>query len=286
MLWPVAIAAGAAGGLAVRMAYEAFRTAVVKEDVFLPRLPASFDGTRIFFISDLHRRTVPPKLIRSVEEAGGADLVLVGGDIREKGVPLERTGRNLRALSELGPVYAVYGNNDYDDRIRELDVLLREERVKVLANESVLLEQADGSRFRLAGIDDAKSRRDRVKAALADPVDGGGGFDGVFTLLLAHDPAIADKLTADTAGKIDLILSGHTHGGQIVLPFTGGWHPVKAARRYRSGWFALARHKQTGEHAPRLFVSCGFGTTGLPLRFMAPSESHLFILRSGASGRR
>jgi len=209
----------------------------------------------------------------------------VGGDMREKGVPLQRTRSNLRALSELGPVYAVYGNNDYDDRIRELDVLLREERVTVLANESVLLEHADGSRFRLAGIDYAKSRRDRVEMALIDPIDGSASPDRVFTLLLAHDPAIADQLADDSAGMVDLILSGHTHGGQIVLPFSGGWHPVKAARRYRSGWFALAPRKQTGGHAPRLFVSCGFGTTGLPLRFMAPAESHLFILRTGALKR-
>ena len=259
------------------MVRESYRYRIDEQMIELQRLPASFDYTRILFISDLHRRTITDDLITRCKSAGPTDLVLIGGDLREKGVPLQRSRDNVRKLSSIAPVYMVYGNHDYDDDIRPLEVMLHEERVRLLHNESVVLEQNDGSRIRLSGVDDPRTKRDRLEMALSEPADG----DQVFTLLLAHDPAIAFRM--GKSDSIDLILCGHTHGGQVALPFIGPVMRWPFEQTYWRGWFDLPKRETTGAWLPRLFVSCGYGTSKLPIRLLAPAELHLFTLRSSAA---
>lgn len=279
-MFSIILAACAAVIVVSWMAAEAFRVRVDREEVLLKRLPATFDGTRLFFISDIHRRSISDELIEAVKKEGGADLVLIGGDIREKGVPLERTRMNIRKLSQLAPVYAVYGNHDYDEDIRNLDVLLREEGVRVLMNESVYLEQKDGARIRLTGVDDPIRKRDNIRKATAFSNQTNyvsvQDNEPLCSILLAHEPSIADRLPEPE--EFDLILSGHTHGGQIVLPLIGPVFKVASIRPYLSGWFDINK-KTTGDHCLRLFVSCGYGTSKIPVRFGVPPHSHLFILR-------
>lgn len=271
------LSAAAAIGMMSYMVWEANQYRVDEQSIELQRLPVSFDGTRILFISDIHRRTITDDLITRCKSAGSTDLVLIGGDLREKGVPLQRSRDNIRKLTSIAPVYMVCGNHDYDDDIRPLEVMLHEERVRLLHNESVVLEQKDGSRIRLAGVDDPRTKRDRLKRAISEPSDG----DELFTLLLAHDPAIAFRM--DVSDSIDLILCGHTHGGQVALPFIGPLmrHPFE--KTYWRGWFDLPKRQTTGAWLPRLFVSCGYGTSKMPIRLLAPAELHLFTLRSSAA---
>ncbi|AZN40692.1 metallophosphoesterase [Paenibacillus albus] len=251
-----------------------------EQSVELQRLPASFDGTNLLFISDIHRRHIPNQMIEKFMAAGGADLVLIGGDIRETKVPLERTRSNIQKLARIAPVYLVYGNHDYDEDMRALEVMLAEERVRVLVNESVVLEQRDGSRIRLAGVDDPRTRRDRLPLALSEPEDG----SELCTIVLAHAPILATRMPADAA--VDLMLAGHTHGGQIALPFYGPVLRRKSDSEYIRGWFELANKATTGPKLTRLFVSCGFGTSGLPIRFMTPPELHRITLRSAQRGEK
>ncbi|WP_258171200.1 metallophosphoesterase [Paenibacillus sp. R14(2021)] len=213
-----------------------------------------------------------------ITAAGGTDLVLIGGDLREKSVPLERSRHNLRQLARIAPVYMVYGNHDYDEDIRMLDVLLNEERVRVLVNESVVLEQRDGSRIRLAGVDDPRTNRENLKLALRDEEDGRGEL---FTVLLAHDPILAKRMGAE-AEHVDLILSGHTHGGQIVLPWVGPIWLGEEASGYWRGWFDVKK-RTTGNSNSRLFVSSGLGTSRLPMRLLTEAQVHRIILRSARS---
>jgi len=280
-----AAAAAAAAGAALWMAAEARRVRIVKEEVELDRLPHSFDGLRIFFVTDLHRRELPADFPERVKALGGADIVILGGDIREKDVPPVRTRANIRRLAAIAPVYAVYGNHDYYSGIRELDVLLREEGVRVLVNESVQLEQRDGAVLRLAGVDDVKYGRPDFRRALTpDPELVAVGASAPAsaapcTILVSHDPIVALR-RAELRG-VDLLLAGHTHGGQIALPFVGPLYRGRSVQLFPRGWFpVVSDNRTTGDTGPRLFVSCGFGTSRVPLRLCAPAESHLFIVRA------
>ena len=272
MWWIIGAAAAAAVGMAVWMVVEAYRCRVIREEVQLKRLPASFDGLRLLFISDIHRRSIPERLVNAIVEAGGADMVCIGGDLKEGGVPLERSRANVRMLSRIGPVYAVYGNHDYDEPIEQLDALLREEGVHPLVNEFVQVTRPDGSHIKLCGLDDPITGRARLTQALHN---GQGNGEAPFTLLLSHDPNILSRLNG---AEVDLILAGHTHGGQITLPIYGPLLRSPEILTYVSGW-----HTAVNEHSSlktRLYVSTGFGTSKLPIRLGAPAEARLFILRS------
>ncbi|CAM4223943.1 metallophosphoesterase [Paenibacillus tarimensis] len=273
------LSAGIMAFVVIWMLKEAYCTAVHSEEVRLNHLPASFDGTRIFFVSDIHRRRLPLKLLDDPVLSEGVDLVLIGGDLREGGVPLERTRANVQLLSSLGPVYAVYGNHDHDEPVRELEVLLNEERVRVLVNESVMLEKQDGSVIRLAGVDDPKTRRDRLGLALGNNDEATAGRKEPFTLLLAHDPIIAERLPGGEGNRIDLILAGHTHGGQIVVPFAGAVINSRSLKLFPRGWFQLQQSGAAIGRECRMLVSRGFGTSKIPLRLRAPAEAHLLTLR-------
>ncbi|QHW30215.1 metallophosphoesterase [Paenibacillus rhizovicinus] len=272
--WVVVVIAAAAVSLLGYMMILSYRYRLDEQTVVLERLPAGFDGTSLLFISDVHRRLIPMTVIDAVKAAGGAELVLIGGDLREKSVPALRTRENIRRLRQIAPVYMVHGNHDYDEDIRPYEVLLEEERVRLLANESVVLEKRGGSRIRLAGVDDPRTFHDKPELALAEMEDGRGKL---FTILLAHDPIIVQRLKGDE--YIDLILSGHTHGGQIALPLTGPLWKGEDASGYWRGWFQLPG-KTT---KPQLFVSCGFGTSRLPLRLLTEAQLHRIILRTPPS---
>ncbi|MFS0722682.1 metallophosphoesterase [Paenibacillus sp. 1P07SE] len=272
MWWLLGAAAAAAILMVAWMIKEAFGCRVVVEEVRLDRLPESFDGLRLFFISDIHRRTIPQRLVEQAAEAGGADLVCIGGDLREGGVPLERIRHNIRTLSRIAPVYAVYGNHDYDQSRVELDKLLHEEGCTTLVNEHILLKRPEGSMIKLCGLDDPITERARLAQALKR----GEARDesGLFTLLLSHDPNILDRLEG---APVDLILSGHTHAGQITLPVYGPLLRSPEILTYLRGWYTL--EDAPGVVKPRLYVSAGFGTSKLPIRLGAPAEAKLLILR-------
>ncbi|PEB52655.1 metallophosphoesterase [Bacillus pseudomycoides] len=232
---------------------EAMRDTLLEHTLSFVNFPTSFQRVRIFFISDIHKRIVSRSLIERVK--GKADLVIIGGDLAEKGVPLSQIANNIQILNELGPVYFVWGNNDYEIEYHELDALLLEHGVKVLDNTRVLFESEYGEKICLLGVDDVGLGRDRLDLALADCQEQG------FRILISHNPEIVNKMSGQE--QISLVLSGHTHGGQIrFFPF----------KRYLKG--GVYKHSNMV-----LFVSNGYGTTFIPLRFRAPAQTHLITLQ-------
>ncbi|CAH0118715.1 MULTISPECIES: metallophosphoesterase [unclassified Paenibacillus] len=271
----MAIAAGLAAIaiaiLIVIMAREAQRTRVEELTVELERLPASWDGTVILFVSDLHRRIVPETLVADIRSRYPVELVLIGGDMTERGVPLERTRANMERLRSLGPAYAVHGNHDYKTDYRRLDAVVQECGVKVLDNESVRFEK-EGAELRLVGVDDPHTGRDQLRLAFSETEP-----SSACTLLLAHDPAIMLRLGDEQA---DLVLAGHTHGGQICVPGLGPLFTDAVYRRYSAGLYESDRMVNGSKYKTKLFVSRGFGTSRLPIRFQCPAEINLITLRS------
>ncbi|EJV45079.1 Uncharacterized protein BC141101_00794 [Bacillus toyonensis] len=234
---------------------EAMRNTVLEHTLEFKEFPQSFQQMNMFFISDIHRRVVSDSLIERIK--GKVDLVIIGGDLAEKGVPLSKISANIQKLRAIAPVYFVWGNNDYEIEYHELDALLLENNVKVLDNTRVVFESELGEKICLLGVDDVGLERDRLDLALADCKEEG------FRILISHNPDIIKKMSGKE--QISLVLSGHTHGGQIRLfPF----------EKYLKG--GVYNHSNT-----TLFVSNGYGTTLIPLRFRAPAQTHIITLCGG-----
>ncbi|WP_336991752.1 metallophosphoesterase [Bacillus toyonensis] len=234
---------------------EAMRNTVLEHTLEFKEFPQSFQQMNMFFISDIHRRVVSDSLIERIK--GKVDLVIIGGDLAEKGVPLSKISANIQKLRAIAPVYFVWGNNDYEIEYHELDALLLENNVKVLDNTRVVFESELGEKICLLGVDDVGLERDRLDLALADCKEEG------FRILISHNPDIIKKISGKE--QISLVLSGHTHGGQIRL---------FPSEKYLKG--GVYNHSNT-----TLFVSNGYGTTLIPLRFRAPAQTHIITLCGG-----
>jgi uncharacterized protein len=235
--------------LTVYMYIEAHRNRVSLDTVNIDKLPGSFKNFKIFFISDIHRRTISKKLI---EKAGKADIVIIGGDLVEKGVPMDRVEDNIMMLSKIGPVHFVWGNNDYDVDITLLKNTILNNGAIILDNTNISLKK-NNEVLDIAGINDLSFGRDRLEDAVMD-------CSSSCRILISHNPDISRKIKEEY--QVRLVLSGHTHGGQIRLG------PLGIAKR--GGWYDEGYYK--------LLVSNGFGATHLPLRLGAPSEAHLITL--------
>jgi uncharacterized protein len=207
---PVVRTALKLSGLYWRARQNAARVEVRRNDIAIAALPPPFDGFTILHLSDLHVDMNPGAMRRLGELLPGLryDLCVLTGDYRGKTYgPYAATLAGMRPLCGLlaGPVYAVLGNHD---SIRMVPAL-EEMGVAMLLNEAVVLRR-DGARLHLAGIDDAHYYRvDNIEKAAAEiPHD-------EVSILLSHTPEIFRQ--AAHAG-FDVLLCGHTHGGQLCLP--------------------------------------------------------------------
>jgi predicted MPP superfamily phosphohydrolase len=234
--------------LIVHMWVEAHRITVEKKEIHLEHYPESFNGLKVFFISDIHTRSIDERLLDQINEQ--IDIVIIGGDLMEKGVPFDRASRNIEELSEIAPIYFVWGNNDYEVDYHKLDVLLREKGVKILDNTCARFESGGDSLF-LVGVDDPSLMRDDLPLALND-----SGEDG-YRIMVSHNPKITEKIKKEH--RIGIVLSGHTHGGQI--------------RFFKWGIAERGGLKQQGDI--KVFISNGFGFTQLPFRLCAPAQTHI-----------
>lgn len=242
-------------GLLIYMYIEANENRVVKQRLEFPNLSKDFGVVNIFFISDIHRRVISDEIIDQVKEEK-VDVVIIGGDLLEKGVRLEQVKENILKLKGLGPVLFVWGNNDYEIDVPLLDALLLNLNVKTLVNTSILFESENGARLSIIGVDDPTTERDDLEQAMLE------SDENSFKILVSHNPIISKSVLSKH--KISLILSGHTHGGQIHLL---GYSP------YEKG-------KIKKENDVTILISNGYGTTGVPLRLGAKPETHLLSIKN------
>ncbi len=238
-------------GLLLFMFSEAHRNRVKIEKISFSSFPPGMSPFTIFFISDIHKREIANKIIDQVKTK--TDFVIIGGDLLEKGVDLSKVSDNLDKLVSLGPVYFIWGNNDYEVDTHQLKNIFKEKGVIEIINDAKRIS-FNNKFFNLIGVDDPSLKRDSLPKALQEinPHD--------FNILLSHDPRLVKQVRKENG--IDFMLSGHTHGGQIRL---FGWG------LYKKG--GLEKLTQT-----ILLVSNGYGTTSLPLRLGARSETHLITL--------
>lgn len=250
--------------------------ALTRLDLAFTRLPRSFDGFTILQIADLHiaHWSGVEKRMEEIVRGLDFDLLALTGDnaVSSKGARLLRAF--LERANPNRETYAVYGNTEHKGRAgRRRREDLDWPGLRVLVNEHVLIER-DGDRIVLAGVDDPFTRHDDLAGALA------GAPLGAFKVLLAHAPSTAgDALQAG----VDLVLSGHTHGGQIRFPIVGALYShLRKHKRLVQGLFEgpqLARILGEDPGGMRVFVSRGVGISNLPARFLCPPEIALLTLR-------
>ena len=258
-------------GLYWRARKNAERVQIRRNDIVLPRLPAVFDGFTILQISDLHVDISPGAMRRLSELLPGLtyDLCVLTGDYRGKTYgPFAATIAGMARLCQhlTGPVYGVLGNHD---TIRMVPAL-EEMGVRMLLNESETIER-DGYRIHLGGIDDAHFYRlDNIeKVASRFP-------DDEFSILLSHTPEIYRQAAH---AEFDLMLSGHTHGGQICLPGVGTLVTNCGVDRARAR--GLSQHPAVPGERPSAFlhVSAGLGTSPYaPFRLACRPEASVLTL--------
>ncbi len=270
-------ALGAGGLLAYSGEFERHHLEITRHTVELARLSPALDGLRIAQLSDFHyEQWTEPYFIREVVEQVNRlapDLVLLVGDYVSEGpLPPARGAQMSYPCAEIlsgiqcPQRWCVLGNHDAKVGPVIVTDALESHGLPVLANNYVPFER-NGARLWIAGVKDV---------GVSDPDLHLAAPRGLQTarepvILLAHEPDFADRVVRH--GGVDLMLSGHTHGGQVRLPFFGAMYVPPLGRKYIEGLFHL-------ENGLQLYVNRGIGTVGVPFRFDCRPELTLITLRS------
>lgn len=236
-------------------------------EVPVERLHPDLEGYRIVQLSDLHIGSYDDRARglqwATLANALSPDLVVVTGDLVTSGTAYYGdVAEVLARLRAKDGVFVVLGNHDQWDAAA-LASVIESRGPRVLANEHVRIERGRGA-FTLAGVDDAYSGRDDVELTLS------GRPEDLPTVLLAHYP---DFFAAAARHGVDLTLSGHTHGGQLGVPFL-------ADRLNLASLLGQPSRGLFQRGSSSLYVNAGLGTTGPPLRIGVAPEIAVLVLRS------
>lgn len=270
----LAATAGVAALAADTALFEPNRPRVVRKQVALLRWPARLEGFTIALLSDFHYDpyfSVHP-LRSAIDIVNGLrpDLIALTGDFVS--VPL--FGDSAEAASDAEPcaqllgkmrarhgLWAVMGNHDVFTDSDRVTSSLRSVGIQVLSNQSVPIER-DGARFWLGGVDDALGGTADLDATLHEIPP------NEAVVLLAHEPDYADVVARY---PVDLQLSGHSHGGQVRVPFLPPLFLPELARKYIWGLYQI--------RSLALYTNAGLGTVRVPVRMNCPPEITLLSLR-------
>ena len=239
---------------------------IIETNILVPELPAAFEGFRIAQITDVHHsRIVPIAEVHRVVEAAmktKPDLIALTGDYTTSYRRyIEPCAEALGELSAPEGVWAVLGNHDhYTDPLLTVRALKRH-RVSVLENANTAITRG-GDTLQLLGIGDwTWGRADWARAL--------HGVDKRRpSVMLSHQPVVLDLPEAE---GVSLILSGHTHGGQVSLPLVGP--PIRYGRDFK---YVQGLYEKNGT---QLYVSAGTGVIGLPVRLGVRPEISVLKLK-------
>ena len=243
---------------------------VEKISIEIENLPESFNGIKIVHLTDFHSSDFGEREKRVLEilKNLNPDFVFITGDL------IDHSTKNLNSCQEFwqelgnqhqGKVFGVLGNHEHwlgSPDVVAIKKLLEKSGISILNNENRKIFQ-DNNYIYLLGVDDPDSEKDDLSKAIIDTEE------NIPKILLAHSPDIIDNLRKE---KVDLILTGHTHGGQVVIPFIRPfWTPTKNRGKYASGLFKV--------NDALLYVNRGIGTAAIPIRFNCPPEIAVIELK-------
>ena len=264
---------GAAGALAVGLTIDAGEFSrhdlrLERRTIRIPGLPEAFAGLRIAQISDIHfaEYTEPFFVHETVRRVNALrpDIVLITGDFvtmapiiktyaQEYAPAVAQILKNLECPHKWG----VLGNHDWMVNGDLVMASMKEVGIPILRNQYLPFEK-DGARIWIAGIMDALSWESNLNITIPPTAM----RDKEKVILMAHEPDILPA--AARLNAFDLMLSGHTHGGQVRLPFLPPLFLPPLGKRYVEGHFRMGR--------TQLYVNRGIGAVGVPFRFRCPAE--------------
>ena len=240
--------------------------------IVLQRLPQAFSGFRIIQISDIHMggwmNIERLQHVADLVLAQDPDVLLITGDFL-KGRVFSAAAKQaikdllevLRPLGAAIPSFAVLGNHDYHTNPAAIREMLRLCKITDLTNTVFTLRRGGGS-LHLCGVDDVRHGDVRLNDVIAQLEE------NTLAILLAHEPDFADISAA--TDRFDLQLSGHSHGGQIVLPFYGPPRLPESGQKYPSGLYKIGNMLQ--------YTNRGVGMDRLAIRINCPPEITVFVL--------
>lgn len=205
---------------------------------------------KVFFISDIHRRKIDAKLLRKIDK--DVDIVIIGGDLAERGVPFTRILMNIRDLSTLAPVFYVWGNNDREAGEQAIRAIISGNGGVILDNDNVSIP--GHPTWGISGTDDPTTENVDIRASLRNI----NRYNHV--IFVSHQPRVLREI--EYFYRPTLMLAGHTHGGQIRIGRLG----------------LLEKGKYQSKYGRGKLISNGYGTSTVPLRLGAPAECHIITI--------
>lgn len=240
------------------------------------KVPEAFAGFKIAHLSDIHDRNINKALRQPLEDVK-PDIIVITGDLIDSREPdIEQAVALVESLQEFAPVYFVTGNHEaWSGKFKSLEEGLLEAGVTILNNDWIELER-DTATIKLLGVEDPSfkvgSNLMNEEAAVVETMirNLSDGSD-TFSILLSHRPELFDVYRRN---NIDLVLSGHAHGGQFRLPLIGGLIAPNQGLfpEYTAGIYE--------EEGTRMIVSKGLGNSIIPIRFNNRAEIIFIELQS------
>jgi predicted MPP superfamily phosphohydrolase len=278
------VSGAAAAGIGYGLIAEPRWYTVTRRTLSIRDLPPSLDGLRLVQLTDIHHGPwLSLGYVREVVRACNdlrPDLVLLTGDyILQSSVYARPVAEELALLRPAIGTLAVLGNHDWSDGEEQVrrefaaaGLPLIDNARKVLTPDRVLVEEA-AEGLAVCGVDDLWRGKPDPRRALD------GLPPGMPRLLLSHNPDVAEEYDLVRSGqRVDLMISGHTHGGQVYIPgFGRPFVPSRYGQKY-------ARGLVQGPACP-VFVCCGLGMASVPIRLGVPPEVALLELRREAAVR-
>ncbi len=279
LLFTVAAIAAVGALLAYMLLYEQFNLKVTALELSFPNLPPEYDGYTILHLTDLHLTKIGllEKMTMRIISSREVDGCFITGDVTAEPRASDIFRRVCSVIKHRDPIVMVLGNSEHKPWLdsQALVDALAFDGLKMLINESIVFTRNSG-RMAIVGVDDAYYGLADIDAA----------FDGVdpddFVIFLTHTPSITPDAIQRGA---DLILAGHTHGGQVRIPGYGVlWTHMHENQALNDGLYTpedISRLTKIDARNAKLFVNRGVGTSRIHIRFLCPPEIAYITLRRG-----
>ncbi|AFU14312.1 Ser/Thr protein phosphatase [Bacillus thuringiensis MC28] len=252
---------------------------VTWNEIEAPTIPKEFNNKKILQFSDVHLgpEFTLKQLENLVEKMNELhpDIVVFTGDLIDKfgSYSAEKDEAKVILQKINAPLgkYAVFGNHDRGGGGSVFYKKYMEEAgFSVLVNEVQKIEVGNGKYITISGLDDFLLGKPQIAATLKHV------RQQDFNMLLVHEPDVVDKVACY---PVDFQVSGHSHGGQVQIPFIGPLITTKLAESYVEGMYELE-----GKNKPlHLYVNRGIGTTRMPVRFWSVPELSVFVLKQNSN---